>query len=406
MVSVSLEGRSLRNHLQHAVLRLDHALGLQPPGDVGDRADVAIEAAVAVAFRTGEGKRPPYGPVGAKEPELAGVDLLTGGSQAPFLPHARDVLRMDHSEPALLDRLLRGKPRHLREMRVDVRRRSGETRLEDADGSDVGERVIPALAVAQRLIGAAAFRDVVRHTQQAGDLPLRIAQRHCLRLEPAPRALQADHLELESAAVALHDLSMQNAEGRAIRRRDELDERLTLGLFERLGLEHRQARGVHLEQPAILRDDLHARRLGLQETLAVLALTDAHGPPAVCTGSVEHHQAAVRRQSEGGGAILRRAVLHPDRRSGRRQREPALRVFAGTDERVHVQPIGRSRHWINPGARTCWSVGRGSPPSLKLRRTDRRSRNRTLNQKLVIRANRMVRGNPGEMFVLPSAFTK
>ena len=266
------EGRSLRNHLQHAVLRLDHALGLQPPCDVGDRADVAIEAAVAVAFRTGKGKRPPYGPVGAKEPELAGVDLLTGGSQAPFLPHARDVLRMDHSEPALLDRLLPGKPRHLREMRVDVRRRSGETRLEDADGSDVGERVIPALAVAQRLIGSAAFRDVVCHAQQAGDLPLRIAQRHCLRLEPAPRALQADHLELESAAVALHDLSMQNAEGRAIRRRDELDERLTLSLFERLGLQHRQARGVHLEQPAILRDDLHARRLGLQETLAGTSL--------------------------------------------------------------------------------------------------------------------------------------
>ena len=266
------EGRSLRNHLQHAVLRLDHALGLQPPGDVGDRADVAIEAAVAVAFRTGEGKRPPYGPVGAKEPELAGVDLLTGGSQAPFLPHACDVLRVDHSEPALLDRLLCGKTRYLREMRVDVRRRSGETRLEDADGSNVGERVIPALAVAQRLIGAAACRDVVRHAQQAGDLPLQIAQRHCLRLEPAPRALQADHLELESAAVALHDLSMQYAEGRAIRRRDELDERLTLGLFEGLGFEHRQARGVHLEQPAIVRDDLHARRLGLQETLAGTSL--------------------------------------------------------------------------------------------------------------------------------------
>ena len=267
--------------------------------------------------------------------------------------------------------------------------------------------MIPALAVAQRLIGAAAFRDVVRHAQQAGDLPLRIAQRHCLRLEPAPRALQADHLELESAAVALHDLSMQSAEGRAIRRRDELDERLTLGLFERLGLEHRQARGVHLEQPAILRDDLHARRLGLQETLAVLALTDAHEPTSVCIGlQLEHHQGAVDRQSEGGGAILRRAVLHPHRRSGRRQRKPARRVFAGTDERVHVQPIGRSRHWINPGARLL-VVGRGFPPSLKLRRgqTARPSRNRTLNQKLVIRANRMVRGNPGEMFVLLSALT-
>ena len=209
--------------------------------------------------------------------------------------------------------------------------------------------MIPALAVAQRLIGAATFRDVVRHAQQAGDLPLRIAQRHCLRLEPAPSALQADHLELESAAVALHDLSMQNVEGRAIRRRDELDERLTLGLFERLGLEHRQARGVHLEQPAILRDDLHARRLDLQEALAVLALTDAH------ERSVTARRQQRAGQSEGGGAILRRAVLHPYRRSGRRQRKPALRVFAGTDERVHVQPIGRSRHWINPGARIRWS---------------------------------------------------
>ncbi len=33
-------------------------------------------------------------------------------------------------------------------------------------------------------------------------------------------------------------------------------------------------------------------------------------------------------------------------------------------------------------------------------------RNRPLNQKLVIRANRIVRGNPGEMFVLLSASTK
>jgi hypothetical protein len=81
-------------------------------------------------------------------------------------------------------------------MRVDVRRRAGETRLEDADRSNVGERVIPALAVAQRLTGAAAFRDVVRHAQQPGDLPVQIAQRHCLRLEPAPGAVQADHLEL------------------------------------------------------------------------------------------------------------------------------------------------------------------------------------------------------------------
>ena len=224
-------------------------------------------------------------------------------------------------------------------MRVDVRRRSGETRLEDADRSNVGERMIPALAVAQRLIGAAAFCDVVRHAQQAGEVPLQIAQRHCLRLEPAPRALQAHHLELESAAVALHDLSMQNAEGRAIRRRDELDERLTLGLFERLGFEHRQARGVHLEQPAIVRDDLHARRLGLQETLAGPALTD-------CRWDHRHlHRAPIgpspgRRRSTVRGRRCRPSPSRPspDRRSGRRQREPALRVFAGTDERVHVQP--------------------------------------------------------------------
>lgn len=161
-------------------------------------------------------------------------------------------------------------------------------RLEDlaqrASGRDPREDLrLAALDPLEALV----LRDVARHAENRDDRTVGVAQRRRVGLHPAFAPLEADDAEPHLAALAAGHAPVQRGEALAVLGVDQLEHVAAGDLLERRGLDHAQTRGVHLEEPTVRRDRLHALRLAVddrtqarlaraQRVLRELALRDVH----------------------------------------------------------------------------------------------------------------------------------
>ena len=166
-------------------------------------------------------------------------------------------------------------------------------RFEPLGGAE-SEVELPAL-----LFGALALGDVARDAKEHRRAALGLHERGRMGLQPAPRATQAHDLERQDAAAARDDRAMQGCERVPILREHEADEPRVAGLREVVGLEHREARRVHLEQGAVGGEDFHALRL----------LLDDRAEPTLarrerCLGAVLHRDVAEDEHDAGDHAVV------------------------------------------------------------------------------------------------------
>ena len=118
---------------------------------------------------------------------------------------------------------------------------------------------------AQLLLGPFALGDVAGQAKQGGDVPLRIAQRDGVRVEPAVRALEADHLELQVAGLTLEHAPRQRHERLAVTRCDDPLHLLANYLLRKIRIDHIQSGAVHLQQGAVGGEQFDAFRLGFDD---------------------------------------------------------------------------------------------------------------------------------------------
>jgi hypothetical protein len=129
-----------------------------------------------------------------------------------------------------------------------------QARIADGDAVDGLLEQLPeiALALTKRRVAALAVGDVARDAEHRGHTTPFVTQGHRVCLEPARRALQPCHAELERAArVSAHDALVKRAKLRPVLLSDQLEYGPPLDLIEGVGLEHLQARRIQHEQRTV-----------------------------------------------------------------------------------------------------------------------------------------------------------
>ena len=158
--------------------------------------------------------------------------------------------------------------------------------------------------------------DVARDAQRADDLTPRIPVGHRVRLQPAPRALQPDDLKLATPGAAGHHALVHFIKGGAMLRHDEVRDGPIAHLIDRRGFNHRKPRGIHLDQPAVRREELHAFGLDLDDLAQVLlALVQRHlrafalGDVALDAEEARHRAALIMHRGDEQRIPESRAIL-------------------------------------------------------------------------------------------------
>lgn len=132
-------------------------------------------------------------------------------------------------------------------------------------GNEFRNGAVAALALAQRLLGLSALGDVTRDRQQGRHAAGRVAERRGVAVHPSPGTPQGGHLELEVTRLATEHPLDQLAKRGPVLLDDERGQVGGPDLRQRSGLEHPQAGGVDVDQPATGVQKLHALRLGVED---------------------------------------------------------------------------------------------------------------------------------------------
>ncbi len=141
----------------------------------------------------------------------------------------------------------------------------GQSADEQGQGIGVESLTKAFLRFHQRQLRDSAAGDVAGDAQHRLDLADSVAQGDRVRGEPGALALETDHLELQRARFAGEDAAVQVRERRPILGRHDVDDGQAAHLVDALGLDHREAGGIHIEQPALLIHQLHAFGFGLDD---------------------------------------------------------------------------------------------------------------------------------------------
>ena len=235
-------------------------------GDLDDGAAHPQRLACFVERELAAAGHPVDRAVGPDHAEFMGVSRTPGDGAVHRGAQRGQVLRMHAAREGLVGaveltgrkspQLLVGArpgdvvPRHVPVEGAHVRRIDGHAQ---AVGTFAGGFLRPLVS-----------RDLAGDAEQRGDLPLLVAQRHGVGLQPAPGALDALDLELQRARFAVHDPVGQRRKCRAVRGHDQVEHRMPGDLRHRIRLDHPQAGGVHLEQLTRRPEQLHAFGLVLE----------------------------------------------------------------------------------------------------------------------------------------------
>ncbi len=131
---------------------------------------------------------------------------------------------------------------------------------------------------AQLLLGSSRLGHVARDPQERLDGARRVAERHRVSLQPPASPLQPNDLELERRGLAGEHTGVQVCERGPVFRGHELDHRVEPNRVDARRLDHRQAGGVHFQEPPLRIHQLHAVGLAVDDRaeafLTVVTLGD------------------------------------------------------------------------------------------------------------------------------------